>query len=432
MNTLKDLKDTLGQHADSVHDASAVARTAAVRGRARAVRRQRAVGVVAAAVLAVGGASALSLLPGNQQDAPQPAERPRVDGHRAPASIESFGSTYVFDEANTGRDSLTLDLAASDEPRLVSWAGESPLTVNSSSADGDRTGVPGDFSEWTLVYPGTPQSITVDGRGELAIAVYDLQDRAPGDYVDGIAFPDVVDGEHRVGSAIGDAGRTDLSFEVTMPEHDLSLREVCRTEARGLEAHVSINGEHFTSGDCGPQRLTGLVSGGGAATPERTSLPSAGQSVTLRIWVTPRTNGSKPPQKALDSAEVSDLRLGLGAYAGAAPVAQVPGWGVPPTYSYDGHVWEYVEHTTRDGGFSLRPAVKAPYLLVLFVGPEPRGLPRGREHLVTTEWDGAEGTNVGYDSSSMVAVAYGPDRHRLRLSAPVGSPLSVGVYRRVG
>lgn len=432
MNTLQELRETLGREAASVHGESSVARVAAVRGRARSVRRRRTAGGVVAAALMVGGIGTLALLPGSPDRGPEPADLPVVDGHTARASIESLRSTYAFDEVHTGTDRVRVELPASNEPRLVSWAGEGPLTVRSDYTDADRSGAAADFSDHTLVPPGDEHAVTVGGRGEIAVAVYDLQERAPGDYRDGVAFPDVVDGTIRVDSVIGDPGQTDLTVETTMPERTLALRDVCSTTVdRGLEVHVSVDGEDTFSSECGPGAVGGIVSGGTVGTPQRDAFPAAGEPVTLRVWVTAATRGLRTPDRAIGSSAAPDLRLALAAYEVAEPAAAVPGWEVPPTVERDGHVWAYVEHTTRDGGFTMRPDLAAPYLASVFVGAEPEGLSSGDEQRVQVVWDGVPGTSLSFDTSTVVGTAYGPQDRRIRLLAPAGTPISVAVYRRV-
>ena len=110
MNTLQDLRSTLDLHAADVTDTSAAERVASVAGRARVVRRRRAAGVAAAAVLAVGTATAITTIPGGGDL--RPAE--------APASMTSLGWRYeLADTVTEDGDRAELELQQYDLPRLV-------------------------------------------------------------------------------------------------------------------------------------------------------------------------------------------------------------------------------------------------------------------------------------------------------------------------
>ena len=96
MNTLEDLRASLNQRADQLHDDDLYTRPAAVHGRIRAVRRRRtavaAVAAVAAVTLVVGGVTGVGAL--RQPATPQPA----VAGIDVPSRVTINSYPYSFDE----------------------------------------------------------------------------------------------------------------------------------------------------------------------------------------------------------------------------------------------------------------------------------------------------------------------------------------------
>ena len=148
MNTLSDLRSTLGEHAEQVPDGEAVARTAAVRHRVSVVRRRRrAVGAgVLSLALLVGGAATLA----NRGHSDALPSAPTVLGVQAPTTMTSLGYTYRTDGHVRGlRPDRLLEVDRSDQPaaRRVDDR-PTPPRCGSQLPDGevvhlDRDGLPG-------------------------------------------------------------------------------------------------------------------------------------------------------------------------------------------------------------------------------------------------------------------------------------------------
>jgi len=337
MNTLQDLRATLDAHAADVHNNATTARVAAVEGRARVVRRRRAAGVGAVAVLAVVAASGVSLLVGDRS--PVPADRQLI-GKVAPATMESLGYTYHFAKGVEGGEKhATIRLRASDEPRLVTWASDAAEVGILGTADAFHVRSRAtDFDDFVLVEAGAPSELSVRAGGaDSAIAVYELGDERPaGLTVDGMTFREQVGSDRLVDGVVGEPGDLDVSMQITLPEGRFRLAEYCTgvaTEDR-LWVNVGVADQGpSASGDCSDDGFDPGAEGQ-STWYEPGQLGQPGDTVTLRTWVSKRVDGP-----VVDS--MPGVRLGLALYLVAEPAAVVAGWDMPQLYEHEGHTWSF-------------------------------------------------------------------------------------------
>ncbi len=421
MNTLQDLRSTLDAHAASVHDDAVLARTSAVHGRARAVRRRRVATLAVTAAATVVAVAAVPFLTGGP--APAPSDRQLI-GKVAPATLTSLGYTYDFAKGVEGGEKhATIRLRASDEPRLVTWASDAAdvgilgtwggLHLRSSATD---------FDDFVYVAPGESGSLSIRAEGVAsAIAVYEVTDEAPdGITDDGITFRQQVGGDELVDAVIGAAGQTDLTFQVPLPAGGLRVAELCAGAPDGFVANVEVDQRGVVStGGCGDSTFDPGAGSGGWY--DRGELGEPGTVVTVRTWVS-REHGGEP-------VVLDDVRLGLAAYALAPRVTTVAGWRVPDVVEHNGHEWGFVGSASSaegDDRLVVRRDWDEPTLLVSHV----RGL---------RQWDGevmvGDGMTTGGGAFSGVEAVFepagGPFVIDVRGGLTERTALGVSLYQRL-
>jgi hypothetical protein len=332
MTTLDDLRQTLDRHAAAVTDDALDVRADQVHGRVGVARRRRQ-GVVAAAVAGVIGAVSVGVLSGGGTT-PQPAEPDRRLGDfTAPATLTSLGYTYEYVTGASDPSIASLQLEASDEPRLVTWATaeEGVKLAEESDRGEDRVFSSGltAFDDFTILPAGSSATYTAYAY-DVALAVYELSDVPPeGDTAHGITFRDQPAGATRISSVIAEPGAADVTLGVRQPDGGMRLSFVCAGAPQGYQ-HLSVDGEESVFGP-GCDDPTFDPAGRGGVTLERDPQVAPGDTVTLRLWVTDGRNG---PLLRSDA-----LQLGLGAYELDPPGDRLAGSGVPALREHDGHVW---------------------------------------------------------------------------------------------
>jgi hypothetical protein len=441
---LLDLRRTLDAHAHDLTDTRAHERAAAVRGRVRTVRRRRAAGVVAAAVLGVGTATGVTLLPG--ADTAPPATAPTsaraVMGQEAPPSLESLGWTYEFTglAADRGEASVRMGLERSDRPRLVSWmtSGEDQ-DVEVRLEDGERwVSAAGDFEDFMWVPPGYEGEVRVEaGRPGVAVAVYEVDEtQVPaGVSRDGVVFREQAGDRSLVGARVGERGQTDVSFDFEAPEGTLSIVHTCSGLPRGYSVHISL-----TTGNPG-----GLVIGACEETFDPGASPSssfpgglavpAGDEPRARIWVT-KGMDSEP----VDPADFPDAQLGLGLYAFDRPPARVAGMEAPQVVESRGRLWQ-LEDVAETRGAELRVeptgSARAPHLAT--VVRDTRGTTSSRLSIEDASGKHAtdgDVTHEGGGRSATPELYLAPGTRAVTLEVLRGQDevhrLGIAVYRLIG
>ncbi len=342
MNTLQDLRSTLDLHAADVTDTSTAERVASVAGRARVVRRRRAAGVAAAAVLAVGAASAIATIPGDGDLLPA----------EAPASMTSLGWTY--DHADTFRSDdgeLATELLPSDLPRLVSWAttgDDQDVVVRIGDVETWGSDA-GDYDDFVWVPPGYGGEVTVSGSRGLELATYELDDsRIPEGVGEGIqTLRADVAGYDQLGAAAGEPGQASFEVPIAGGIGDLQLAYTCEGLPRGYDVRIGFVGETapFISGN-GCTWGSGFDPAGSinAAVPRR-----AGE--TLRIWVTSKG-------QSVADGELPDLRLSLAVYEFEEEPLTLAGHPFQRRLEHGGKVFEVVDSIETGPGELPRLSVR--------------------------------------------------------------------------
>jgi len=343
MNTLQDLRSALDAHAAEVTDTVTADRVAAVTSRARVVRRRRAVGIAAAAALAVGSAGVLTLLPGGRDLSPTDA----------PDSMTSLGWRYqVSDTVREDGDKVSAELEPSDLPRLVSWAtaGEDQsVVVRLEGAETWASDVV-DFGDFVWVPPGFGGRVTVTGEPGLVLATYELdQSVAPEGVGEGIGtLREDVAGHQQVGAGVGEPGQASLEVPVDADRGVLQLAYGCDGLPRGYDVRIGVVGAPgwFSSGD-GCTWGSGFDPGGSAGV----GMPGRwGPGAALRMWVV-------RAGVAVDDGDLPDLRLSLGAYALADEPLTLARNDFPRVVEYGGKVFEAVDSVEGSGARLPRLAV---------------------------------------------------------------------------
>lgn len=334
MTSLQHLRDTLDAHAAVVHDDLGHTRSAAVRGRASAVRRRRA-GVVCAAALMVAAVITATVLPAGRT--PVPAERMLI-GQEAPATMESLGYTYHFVRGVESEEKpASVRLRASDRPRLITWASDADrvrvVSWEEPSTSSDAT----EFNDFVLVSPGETGRWQVRAGGaDSAIAVYELGDELPpGVTLRGLHFRDRVGDETLLDSRVGAVGQAEVTLEMVVPDGMVRVAEFCTGVPDDYTVNVELNGQArtFSSGCADDTFDPGGTSDYVSYHPGELGQP--GITARIRVWVSKRDDG---PAVTVDSAQ-----LALAAYLPSPPAATVAGRDVPEVLERDGHLWGYVE-----------------------------------------------------------------------------------------
>jgi hypothetical protein len=340
MNTLTDLRTTLGEHAEAVRDAEVTVRLAAVHHRVADVRRRRrAVGTGAVALALLAGVAAVAV-PRVTNDA-QPAA-PVLLGDRAPTTEKALGYTYRTDGKGTSfLLSGSLDVPKSDEPRLYSWTTSMNTRIslrlpNNEVWHSDES----DFRDYVVVPPGNGGTIEVSAEhGSVGIASYRLTDAIPvGGYSkDGITFRNEVAGTSLVRGFVTDEGQTDAATSYVVPPGRVALHLVCSGIPRGDSVHVSIDGRPATVAEPGSCDAADDFDPASSNTYTMPARGKPGTRVPVRVWLA--NSSDVGDTTALAAGSAPDLRVGLGVY------------GVPNPITFDrARVEQYVER----GGHTFR------------------------------------------------------------------------------
>jgi len=336
MNTLQDLRATLDQHASGVHGDSTTARVAAVAGRARVVRRRRAAGVGAAAVVAVVVTGALALLPDRE---PGPAD--------APDALTVLGWRYEHQVTErTEGDRLSVDLPASDLPRVVSWSTTGADQGVEVRYDGERwNSEDADFDGFTQLPPGYSGEVSVRGPAGLALATYDLDTTSSPEGVGTgpTTFREDVAGYDFLGAGAGEPGQASVEVDVRPERGMIWLAYYCQGLPAGARIHVNwvgAEGAFIDNGGCDDG--TTFDPGGSPGT-GLTVAGRAGEVSAMRLWV---TRGAEP----VTDGEFPDLRLGLGLYDASPGAVSIAGIQMRAQVEHAGQVWELVDTATAGEG----------------------------------------------------------------------------------
>lgn len=361
MNTLDDLRTALAREAEAAPSGHHTDRVSAVRGRVAVHRRRQRAAAAFVAVAAIGTAGVVATMPDSERT-PVAAQ---VFGIDVPETMTSLGWTYELDDTVVEGDaqSVEVELPASDEPRLVSWAtrGDDHVTVERSPGYEPYASQAPDFADFVLLHPGESTTVSIRGaEAGIALATYtlDLNDLPEG-VGEGLSRfrTSVVDRDFLIARQ-GEVGQASVSVSLVGPadpDRSLSVRVTCEGAPAGSTVNVGVEGDvgSLQFGRCrGPEFDP-------AGNVDATFDPRefAGRDITLRAWLTDR-----------DGQEVTQapgVRLGLGAYHEDAPGLSAFGHDFPRLMESDGHVWEMVDHVNdlRGGAVLTLPSTGGAYLV---------------------------------------------------------------------
>jgi hypothetical protein len=417
MTGIDELRRTLEQHATDVAESDVVSRTVGVHHRIDVVRRRRRAAVATGAVAALAIAGGVALLPGS--DDPDAAAQRTVVGVEAPARMTSLDYTYGFDRVVEGDGrTAVVELAPSDEPRLVSWAtsGDNDEVTVRSDAGEVRASSP-DFSDFVLVEPGSTEEVRVRAdAGSVGLAVYELTDDAPAGFTeDGVTFRQHVEDRTLVDAAVGDLGDSDLSLEVSTPAGGVAYSELCVGAPEGARLRVGRGADGHVESDCNAASRFDP----GVNASEFPNLPASDEPV--RVWVVDEQG---------NPIDDPNIRLGIGVYVVNPGNPSGAGQDVPGVVEQDGHRWRLEKlHTTEVGAtMSARLPADGPRLVTFLVS--------GDTDEVTPLVDG-EGTGFSYTNGSGGPASFGMgqlDPGSLVTipldGAPAGLSAALAVYKR--
>lgn len=366
MNTLDDLRDTLAREAGSAPNAHHTELSRTARSRAAQHRqRQRAL----AAFVAVGAIGTAGLVASWPDDSGSPVAD-TVFGIDVPQEQRSLGWTYDLEvvEARTDAATVEVELPASGEPMLVSWATEGDDDAVRVTRPYER--VPyassaGDFDDFVWVPPGDGGVVKVQASAPgVALAVYAIdREKLPagvGD-ISGPFFRRDVAGQTLLGAAVGDPGEARVEVEVDVPDDEdsrIGLAHTCAAAPKGTQVHVGIAGEE---GDL----VFGVCQGeesdpGGSLNSVFEKGEFAGRRVTFQVWLTRRG-------VELSGGDAADVRVGLGVYLVNESSVEAAGQQFDEVLESHGRTWQLAEVVTgkptelrvrvpRDGGTYLLAA----------------------------------------------------------------------------
>jgi hypothetical protein len=405
MNTLTDLRHTLGEHAERVTDEDTVVRATAVHHRVAVVRRRRrALGTGALALVVAATVGTISL----QRSPSDPA--PVVLGVQAPAAMTSLSYTYGADGwSDTVAGHGTVKIPASSRPRLLSWTLQDTTAVRFVLPSGEIWHSQATrFGDFVALPAGESGVLRVAaGQGTVGVATYALTDEAPPGYTkDGITFRKNVAGAPLLGAVIGDRGQSDVSTTFAAPTGDIAIRFSCSGLPKGAALHISFNGHERTAGSCNDSDTFDPGSSGGTGT----RFDHARRAVTMRAWATTGVKATTP----LSAAAAPGLEIRVGLY-GPLPERALGGYRVDEFVEDEGHDWQISStHSSPEG---------AP----VHLGPI------GRQSVAEMAWHTHGRTNVRFSATGMPTAGSGFSDGRGAMSGlwvPAGARVTAGIGHR--
>ena len=328
---MNELSELLKERAASVHDDGAAERVAAVHHRVGVVRRRRASGVVAAALVAIAGVVGLNLH--QEQPAVTPSGAPTtLVGRDVPRTVTTQEGTFRYVAGYTGADgSLAAELKATTTPRVlrVATEGESGTVSLGTGGDDRQTYPAGDFGYTSTAATDIALTWRVrsSSHSPVALAVYELAEPPAGYTKAGHTFPKRLGGGDLIVARIGDPGQSEVSAQLPAHRGEIALGVFCS----GLPTSVP-NSAMVWVGVNGKEQV-GLGAGGCRGASDRVLTNANGSRATLpagrvSVWLGDR-NGKR-------------LQLPAGATIGfsvyTTPVID-RSTGLPLVMQYDGHLW---------------------------------------------------------------------------------------------
>lgn len=344
MNTLDDLRDTLADRARGLPDDRLPGRAAAVRQRARVVRRRQVAGVAAAVVLVL-----VTVGLGSVVSKPDPVEPARLLPE-APETVEVYGFPYraVSEQqatvAESGRASIALD--AYEGQRVVvfvaSGLGEyGDVTVEIGGEDmlGPLTRLVADGASPALPVPSEEVALHFTAFNappgvELGLVEYHPTGELPrAGLSNGHALlRDQRGSLTRIGGAFAPADRAEHTFTVTPTADRVWIALTCGASEGYVQAEVG--GEQVGGHRCVDAR-------GPDAALVRPVEVTPGRSISVRMWTTREPVGE-------DRAVLGGTGFGAAAYE-VTDGQQVHGVTVERRLESAGRTWQLEEVLSTEG-----------------------------------------------------------------------------------
>lgn len=419
MNTLEDLRDTLHQHVDDLHDTERLVRAGAVRSRVRTVRRRRAGAVVLAAVVAlVAATAAVGLV--RAPRSPEPIGLGDVD---VPTQISVHGFGYRLTETVRASADGAVDLDESTDPRAVTLvatglgSGQATLVSGYWPIARVRGGeqispVTTDvLTDLRVELEGTPDS----ARAELAVYEPDGE-LPPGVAHDGVVFRQQWGDQELVAAAFGESGG-EATAEAAGLTRDMEVSAFCRSETKDLWLHTAGGQGGMPCDDLDQGSDPGPANQGWLGSPD----PGRGD---YSVYVTQGEDGPR--------ADGVDVTFGFGIYRQAVPTTEVLGSDMMTVLEYAGRTWRLDEVLEREPGEDYQVDtsqgdvfIAVPYADVLSLSISWDGAPEGEG------WGGIPPVDEPEDGGIYMGVLLaGEDAVRVEATGP-DAQTRVVVYRPV-
>lgn len=412
MNTLHDLRSTLDQHAEGLHDGERYARPVAVRARIRAVRRRRAGAVaVAAAALVVAGVAGFGALRG--PSVVEPAG-PTVLGLEVP-------ETWMIDEFPYELDRTATFSGDRDRIELVG-DGDGPARAVALYADGLGSGSATLFSDGEAIArvigdedaelpvpvsnPGATLSVRLTGvpaGARAGVAVYTATDELAEGVGNGTAvFRQVVAGSELLAAGFSDETRPEVRFTFHGRLARAAFASYCASAENGLRLNLEIDGDGAVSGRC--QRQDARDAGTSRYTfPDETG---PARDHTVRAYLT-RGDADEPVSSP-------DTAFGAAVYRRLVAQQSVAGTWVESVIEHAGRAWRLAR--VIDGASARIPARDSD-LLLGFVAQGEMTSVRWAGTLVDGQSTYAGGPDVGVATAGLLLRG---DTYDVRLTADEG------------
>lgn len=404
MSTLHELRTTLEQHAESLHDAERVDRAAAVRQRVRVVRRRRTATVVLAAVVAMVAVAGLVGALRTPHDV-QPVDR--LLDVRVPGEIDVLDFPYVLDDLQELTDEPRLRLGGSDNDRavLLVATGLGPGTAT-LYADGEAVArVRADDPLAAPVTLGDAEAdlrVRLDGTDDTAragVAVYEATGELPPGVSNGTAvFRDEVAGDRLLDAGFLEPGESAIVLQTQGALRDLRFTFYCVAPD---DVWVTVAIEDNEAAGTGCRNHPGLDAGAGTSV-VIDQQPAPPDDSAVRVYL---TQGALGPQ--LTSPD--DMVLGAAVYERSVADQQVLGDRVDSRVEYASRTWVLDEVAggsttvdTAEGDVLLGLVTDGAGQRVSWVGD----LDRGGSAAMTT--------NAGGTNSLLAGVLFAGDRYDVR------------------
>ncbi|GAW51575.1 MULTISPECIES: hypothetical protein [unclassified Nocardioides] len=333
MNTLHDLRTTLGREAAGFDDTERHGRAAAVHQRVRVARRRRATAAAAAAAVVLVAAVATGGVLLGGSGLVEPAGP--VTDVAVPEQVEVNGFPYELDEVR--------QVAPGEDVSVGTGEDVAVMLLATGLGDGSATLSTGDVA-LARVLAGQERSAPVTGPHGLAYVSGDLDDAPDGAQIgvavyrptdelangfsyDTVVFPSDIGDRKVLNAAFIQGGESSASVVIRGRLDDFAFADYCSTTQPDLTINVEVDGEFFGSTQCQEFMTASRNAASGGW-----SQPAGGPGRhVVRAYL---TRGDGGGEVALEPGTLA----GIGAYRWTAR-RDVIGQPVPETVEWGGRRW---------------------------------------------------------------------------------------------